>query len=320
MSSNLKILIIGSGFIAEHYLKVISSNNIECVVVGRGQKNIKKLSEIFNNIKFHSGGLENFLKQNSIEQFTHFINLVNIEYCIPITQVLLNHGAKKILLEKPGGLSINELTSIKDSANNVNAVIVIGYNRRFFESVNKLIELSNADGGIENIHFEFTEWVHKIDKDDYSVKALDKWILSNSSHVIDTVFYLIGLPKEITTKTLGVNKIDWHKSGSIFVGSGVSTNEILFSYNTNWNSAGRWAIEITTNSKRYYLKPMEKLLVQKKGQINITDIELPNDKDFNFKPGIYDLIHSFLNDDYSKLLSLEQQIEHIKIYNQIGDY
>ena len=320
MSSNLKILVVGSGFITEHYLKAISANNIECVVIGRGVKNVNKLSEIFNNIKFHSGGLENFLKQNSIEEFTHFMNLVNIEHCIPITELLLNHGAKKILLEKPGGLNINGLDSVRESANKVNADIVIGYNRRFFESVNKLIELSNADGGIENINFEFTEWVHTIDEKDYSDKALAKWIISNSSHVIDTVFYLIGLPEEISTYTLGANNINWHKSGSLFVGSGISKNKIPFSYNTNWNSAGRWAIEVTTNTKRYYLKPMEKLSVQNKGQINITDIELPNDKDINFKPGIYDLVHSFLNDDYSKLLSLEEQIEHIKIYDQIGNY
>ena len=69
MSSNLKILVIGSGFMTENYLKVISANDIECVVVGRGVKNVKRLSKIFNNIKFHSGGLENFLKQNSIEEF-----------------------------------------------------------------------------------------------------------------------------------------------------------------------------------------------------------------------------------------------------------
>ena len=99
MSSNLKILVVGSGFITEHYLKAISANNIECVVVGRGIKNVNNLSKIFNNIKFHSGGLENFLKQNSIEEFTHFMNLVNIEYCIPITELLLNHGAKKYYLK-----------------------------------------------------------------------------------------------------------------------------------------------------------------------------------------------------------------------------
>ena len=316
----MKILIIGTGYIAQEYLKVLTYLKINCIIVGRGESNLIKIKNKFPNHKYHSGGLENYIKQNSIKQFTHFINLVNIEYCIAITQLLLNHGAKKILLEKPGGLNIYELTSIRDSANNFNADIVIGYNRRFFESINKLIELSNFDGGIENIHFEFTEWVHTINKDDYSSETLDKWIISNSSHVIDTVFYLIGLPKQITTKTLGANKIDWHKSGSIFVGSGISSREIPFSYNTNWNSAGRWAIEVTTNTKRYYLKPMEELYVQNKGQINITEIKLPEDKDKKFKPGMFDLITSFLNNETEKLLSITEQLEHIKIYNQIGAY
>ena len=36
------------------------------------------------------------------------------------------------------------------------------------------------------------EWVHTINEDDYSNEVLEKWIISNSSHVIDTVFYLIG--------------------------------------------------------------------------------------------------------------------------------
>ena len=320
MSSNVKILIIGSGFMTEHYLNVIVFNNIECEVVGRGKKNIKKLSEKYTNIKFHSGGIENFVNQNSIAKFTHFINLVNIEYCISITKLLLENGAKKILLEKPGGLNIESLQLIKGSSIAFKADLVIGYNRRFYESVNKLIELSDNDGGIKNVHFEFTEWVHTINENDYSNETLEKWIISNSSHVIDTVFFLIGLPKQISTNTLGANKINWHKSGSFFVGSGISENNIPFSYNTNWNSAGRWAIEITTNSNRYYLKPMEKLFVQEKGKIDITEIDLPSDKDINFKPGIFDLTISFLKGDYRKLLSIKDQIDHIKIYNKIGNY
>ena len=316
----MKILIIGTGYIAQEYLKVINHLKINCVLVGRGESNINQIKNKFPSHEFHSGGLENYLKQNSIINFTHFINLVNIEYCLPLTQLLLNHGAKNILLEKPGGLNINELSLVNDYGNSVNAKIVIGYNRRFFESVNKLIDLSNEDGGIKNIHFEFTEWVHTINKDDYSSEALDKWIISNSSHVIDTVFYLIGLPKEINTNIYGINNIDWHKSGSIFVGSGISSNHIPFSYNTNWNSAGRWSIEVTTKSRRYYLKPMEELYVQNKGQININEIKLPEEKDKKFKPGMYDLITSFLNNDRLKLLSIEEQLEHIKIYNQIGGY
>jgi predicted dehydrogenase len=320
MIKTRKILIVGSGYISEHYLKVLSNINVKCVVIGRGSNNIEKLKLSFNNIEFHSGGIEQYLKKNSIKQFTHFINLVNIEFCIKVTRLLLEFGAKNILIEKPGGLEIKQLEDLDNYAARLGANLSIAYNRRFFESINKLIQLVEDDGGIENVSFEFTEWVHTINENNYSREVMEKWIISNSSHVIDTVFYLIGLPKEIHTHTLGANQIKWHKSGSVFTGSGISIKQIPFTYNSNWNSAGRWAIEVTSKSKRFYLKPMEKLLVQNKGQINLSEINLPNDKDVKFKPGMYDLICSFLNNDSKKLLSIREQINHIKIYNKIGLY
>ena len=81
-------------------------------------------------------------------------------YCISITKLLLNNGAKKILLEKPGALNVSSLKLIKGSANKLNSELLIGYNRRFYESVDKLIELSNNDGGIKNVHFEFRMGSH----------------------------------------------------------------------------------------------------------------------------------------------------------------
>ena len=320
MIRNQRVLIVGSGFIAEHYLNVISSLKISCVVVGRGKKNIDRLRSYFKNIDFFSGGISQYLKKNSIKQFTHFINLANIELCIEITNELIDFGAKNILLEKPGGLEIKELENLDNYALKKGVNLYIGYNRRFFESVKVLIDLAKEDGGINNISFEFTEWIHSIDINKYSSKVLEKWIISNSSHVLDTVFYLIGLPEQISTLTYGKNNIDWHKSGSIFIGSGFSVNGIPFSYNTNWNSAGRWAIEITTKSKRFYLKPMEKLYVQNKGEIKISEINLPRSKDVKFKPGIYDLVFSFIQNDFSKLVSIKDQINHIRIYNKIGSY
>ena len=51
----------------------------------------------------------------------------------------------------------------------------------------------------------------------------------------------------------------------------------LFSYNANWESAGRWWVEFLTNKNRYLMKPMEQLFVQKRGSISLDKIS----------PGIY---------------------------------
>jgi hypothetical protein len=167
---------------------------------------------------------------------------------------------------------------------------------------------------------EFTEWIHTIDPSIYDNETLTKWIIANSSHVIDTVFHLIGFPKDLNTIVGGVNEIIWHPSGSVFTGSGISEKNIPFSYNTDWSSAGRWSIEIFTNKRRFYLKPMEKLFEQKKGSINISEISLDADVDENFKPGLYKQTQAFLNSDFSDLVSIDEQIRALSIYEKIGGY
>ena len=38
----------------------------------------------------------------------------------------------------------------------------LAYNRRFYEATRKAREIILADGGATSMHFEFTEWSHKI--------------------------------------------------------------------------------------------------------------------------------------------------------------
>ena len=240
--------------------------------------------------------------------------MVNIEYCLPLTQLLLNHGAKNILLEKPGGLNINELSLVKDYGNSVNAKIVIGYNRRFFESVNKLIELSNADGGIENVHFEFTEWGHIIKNLPQHKEILNEWFIQNSSHVIDLAFFIGGHPTDLKSFVSG--GANWHPSGTVFSGAGVTSSNALFSYNANWDSAGRWWVEFLTKENRYIMKPMEKLFVQKRGSISLEKIELEDELDQNFKPGLYKQVEAFLKFP-EKLMRIDEQVKKLPYYEQM---
>jgi len=76
------------------------------------------------------------------------------------------------------------------------------------------------------------------------------------------VFDLIGFPKEFLFYQSG--KLEWHPTGSIFVGSGLSENNIPFSYHADWGSSGRWGIEIMTNENSYRLISLEELSVCRK--------------------------------------------------------
>jgi len=317
---NQEVLLIGSGYMAEEYLKVLKELGAIVTIVGRGVEKITKLKEKYPEFNFYSGGLERFL--NSTDNYPKTaINTVNIEFLQIITEVLLKANINKILIEKPGDLTVTGLINLDKLATEKKAKLHIAYNRRFYSSVNELQEQTKLDGGILSAHFEFTEWIHTIDTALYEKETLKRWIIANSSHVIDTVFHLIGVPKSINSIVSGGNAIPWHPSSSIFIGSGISAKDIPFTYHTNWQAPGRWAIEVLTKKHRLYLKPMETLQIQNIGSIEINPVEIDNKLDVKFKPGLYLLVKAFLESDYSKFVTIHEQKEMIEnIYKKISGY
>ena len=314
------VLLVGSGFMAKEYLLVLRAMNKKVIVVGRGKENIELLKQEFTEFTFYSGGLEEYLKVHStVTDFA--INASSISQLAITTKQLILAGVKSILLEKPGELFLNGLKEIEDLSLESNAQVFIAYNRRFYSSVQKLKEEVLIDGGIQSVHFEFTEWVHTIDQNKFDLEVLNKWIVSNSAHVIDTVFYLIGKPKNMQNIVKGQGLIPWHMSGSLFIGMGISNQNIPFSYHANWCSAGRWSIEISTSKRRFYLKPMEKLLVQELGRVKIEDIHLDGLLDLNFKPGLFVQVDKFLKSQNDDLCTIQDQKKNYQdIYMKIGSY
>lgn len=63
---------------------------------------------------------------------------------------------------------------------------------------------------------------------------------------------------------------------------------------------------------------MEQLQIQDKGSVKVNTVEIDDHLDKEFKPGFYLETKAFLEGDYSRFCSLEQQIDHVKtIYNKI---
>jgi len=314
-----KILLVGSGNMAYEYLKVLKALNKTVIIVGRGKANVLKLKKLFPEFEYHYGGVDNYISNcKNIPEIA--INTVNIDYLGSTSITLLLSGVKNLLIEKPGDLNLSVLKKIEKLSCKNNAVVSIAYNRRFYSSTLHLIDLINEDGGLLSSHFEFTEWVTTIGPHTHSKNALNKWILSNSSHVIDTVFHIIGDPLELNSKIFGKKNIEWHPSGSIFIGFGVSEYNIPFTYHSNWNSPGRWSIELTTNKRRFYLKPMEKLFEQKLNSVQLNELKIDDNLDHQFKPGLYLQTKSFINSNFKNFQSIKDQIKSMEYYSIIAGY
>lgn len=315
MSSNIKdkVLLIGPGNIGLDYIKVLKTLDVDIDVVGRSEKSSKEFSKK-SRWFVHSEGIESYINKN-IKPPKYAIVAVNENQLSDVTISLINYGVKNILLEKPGALNYSDLLNIKNTSVLNSCNVYLGYNRRFYESVKKCREFLSKNTGPVNVHFEFTEWSHAIDFNHYTKGELEKFFLCNSSHVVDLVFHLFGLPEVLNSYTTG--SLDWHPSASIFSGSGKTKEDVLFTYNANWSSAGRWGIEISLTDYKLILKPLEKLFIQRKGSLDIEEIELNTD---SYKPGLYDEIKSFFKQSNRYLCNIDQQLVNFDWYYKIANY
>lgn len=312
-----KVWLIGVGAMGMEYAKVLKALDIEYVAIGRSETTAITFERSCQHTVI-KGGLEKFLSTKPSFPSAAIV-AVNVETLAEVTDQLLNYGVTKILLEKPGFGNPSEIDTTVELARRNNATVLLAYNRRFYSSVFKAEELIKADGGVTSFNFEFTEWSHLIETLDKSPATLSNWLLANSSHVIDTAFFLGGRPRELAPFVKG--GVIWHPRSSVFSGAGITDLDALFSYQANWESPGRWSIEICTKKHRLYFKPMESLQIQNIGSIVINPLPINDELDKQFKPGFYLQTKAFLEGDVSRFCTIEDQQHNLKdFYLKIAGY
>lgn len=312
----MKVWLIGSGSMSLSYAQVLRALDVQVQVIGRGQASAATFQEA-TGLSAHTGGLAAFLSTKPVLPDAAIVS-VGVEALYDTTAGLLKAGVRRILVEKPGALYLPALLSLRELAVAVNAQVYIGYNRRYFASTCRTRELIAEDGGATSCTFEFTEWGHEIENLTKGPGVKERWLLSNSTHVIDLVFHLIGLPSTLHAPAQG--SLSWHPSGSVFVGAGVSEQGVPFSYHSNWDAPGRWGVEVLTKHRRLILRPMEAVQVMHKGSVGIEPVVISDALDKAFKPGLHRQVSEFLSTPSSILATLDEQIRAWPVYCQIGNY
>ncbi|MBM7552584.1 Gfo/Idh/MocA family protein [Thalassobacillus pellis] len=304
-----EVLLVGAGNIAVEYTKVLKALGIAPVCIGRSQETCRYYYEK-TGVRAHSGGLKKYLSKK-VRLPSVAINCVNVDQLAETTSALLENGVSTILVEKPGGLDVNQLKRTHELASQSNGQVYIAYNRRFYSSTAKAKKIIEADGGVQSFHFDFTELGHRILHSTASTRLKENWLLANSTHVIDLAFFLGGEPQEIHAYKSG--NLSWHPSGAIFTGSGKTTDGVLFSYHANWSSPGRWGVELTTTNHRLKLQPLETLAAQKIDTFQFQPVPLADKLDQEYKPGLYQLVKTFLeNKNDSRLVTIADQYNKTK--------
>jgi len=308
------VLIIGAGWMASQYAKGLTNMNIKDVTVSsRSKEKIFQLCKEFG-FKPAEDGIDPCL--SSSKKFDLIIIATNVDSLLPNAKLAIEKGHSNILIEKPGSLYSEKLLSFAKEFGSQK--VRIAFNRLLYPNLLTLKHLAQEEGGITSCLFTFTEWINTIDFNKESQEVYQRWGIANSLHVISMAYDLIGMPREFSTHCFG--KLDWHPTGSIFVGGGITENNIPFSYHADWNSAGRWGIEVNTNENSYRLIPLEDLYVCHKGSVTWEKVsfKIPFP---NVKQGVAEEIASMLDDTMQKQLpSLENTASFIRVAEKIFGY
>jgi predicted dehydrogenase len=311
----MSLWLIGAGPHAQAYAKVLVALDVSFEVVGRGTASAQTF-ETNTGKPVITGGLDNALQTHAAP--TMAIIAASFEQLAETALALILAGTKKILLEKPGGITVAELARVSQSARVHGAQVWIGYSRRFYASTSLAREMIAEDGGPVSCNFEFTEWSHQIAPMPLPAEVKSAWVIANSSHVIDLAFHLCGLPREWRGWHSG--SMAWHEVAARFAGAGITDKDVVFSYHADWEAPGRWSVEVLTRKRRLIFRPMEQLQVTALASVTVEKVQLDDELDTRFKPGLYRQTQAFLTQDESYFCTVEAQLLNARIYSEIAGY
>jgi predicted dehydrogenase len=311
----MSLWLIGAGGMAQDYARVLQGLHLTFEVIGRGADSAVKFEQATGK-QVRPGGLANALIADNVPEKA--IVAVGVEQLAPTAAELIRVGVKRIMVEKPAGLDLAEIESLNRIAEENGASVLLAYNRRFYGSVQQARQCIAEDGGVLSAQFEFTEWSHVIAPFVKGAGVKERWLLGNSTHVIDLAFHLIGRP--VDWKCWHAGSIEWHPAAARFAGAGITEQNVMFSYLADWQAPGRWGLELLTAKRRLILRPMEQLQVTTLGTVKIEAMDPLDSLDQDYKPGLYRQTQAFLDGNDQLFCALPEQVESVRIYSEMAGY
>ena len=252
---NDAVTLLGYGYMGKAYLKALRALGIQKIRVC--SRSPKPLQELQNepDVETVSGGFEQLQCRPPPEELGIVATPISV---LPgAARKLAALGFRRLLIEKPVSLWSREIEALDRSLKAQKVAAFCGYNRMAYPAFHEVRARAAQEGGITSCTYAFTEMIMPDWPARFPADVLARWGIGNSLHVIGMAHALVGLPGKWNGYCLGEQDIPWHPSGSVFVGAGISEQQIPFSYHADWGSTGRWAIELHTAESSYRLCPLE---------------------------------------------------------------
>lgn len=247
--NNPKIGFVGAGNISgDHF---ISAKKAGFDLYGICAKNNSVRAK---NAKTTYGFKKYFVDINSLlnSEIEALVILVPPQEVKKIVYVLQNFKGP-ILIEKPGAISSSDLREIKSKLKR-NKKVMLGYNRRFYDSVIQLKEELKFKKNLQfHVNISEASWSKNIFE-----KEIQNLVITNSIHIFDLIYYLFGKVKVVSSNPSRRGK--YIRSNTLIL---KSDKGYTGSINLNFGVPNTVSIECFSLGMNAKLSPLENLEVYK---------------------------------------------------------
>ncbi len=186
----------------------------------------------------------------------------------------------RILMEKPIGLDHAEAIDILQQAKSAGRHVYAGLNRRAMSSTVAALSDLTQNSEPRFIHVQDQQSLETARAIGHAPEVVANWMYANSIHLVD---YLLAFGRGDVTSVEVVHRWNADDPALVLAKVSFSSGDIGL-YEALWAAPGPWSCTISTRSRRWELKPLERAAFQDAGTRKLVPVE-PDDWDQNFKPG-----------------------------------
>jgi predicted dehydrogenase len=185
------------------------------------------------------------------------------------------------LIEKPAGYDVTDAEQILYVAQQLGRQAYVALNRRQHSSTHLVLKEMNQCEGVRLIHVYDQQDQIAARIAGQPELVVKNWMYANSIHLVD-YFNTLGRGNIVSVTPV----IHWNPDNPQFVMAKLTYDSgDIGIYEAVWNAPGPWAVTVTTQEKRWEMRPLEQAMVQPHGSRKLDPIKT-HEWDHLFKPGL----------------------------------
>lgn len=185
-----------------------------------------------------------------------------------------------VMMEKPIGLDLGEAREVAALAKSTGRKVWVGLNRRALGATRFIIGDLESDAGRRFIHVQDQQSLETARAIGHKPNVVDNWMFANSIHLVD---YIRAFGRGAVSRVDVIKPFDAADPGVVLAKVEFDSGDLGL-YEALWHAPGPWACTVTTQRRRYELRPLEKAVYQNAGERALNPVEA-DPADVAFKPG-----------------------------------